>query len=93
MLAALREVISCRLVRVPSFQWHATSINMSLSLERCCAQGDDKMNTLYFGNNLKRQFQIRPVSVAQIRQERLRLPAEHKFPIFLTKKYGTKNSI
>jgi len=51
-----------------------------LSRYSYCVPGDDKMNTLYSENNLRRLYQIRPVSVAQSRQEHLRLPSEYKFP-------------
>jgi hypothetical protein len=61
-------------------QCHATSINMSLSRYSHCVLWDDKINTLYFKNNLRRLYQIPPVSVAQSLQEHLRFPSEYKFP-------------
>jgi hypothetical protein len=43
------------------------------------------MNTLYFENNLRPLYQIRPVSVAQYRQEQLWILSEYNFRFFLTK--------
>jgi hypothetical protein len=60
------------------------------------------MKAQYFGKkkkkgNLRRLYQIRPVSVAQARQEHLKLPSEHKFPFsslrFIARKIPCKNSL
>jgi hypothetical protein len=74
-------------------QWHDTAINMSLSRDILCAQGEDKMNTQYFENNLKRLYQIRPDSLAQGRQENLKPPSEHKFPFSSLRSIARKDSV